>query len=120
MKKLKKILSKYKVLLTAIVASLTLTLQQFVGVPEVSWKAIGLAALLGVVGVVGNFLRGQYVSMAGIIGIASMAISEVAQGHVINWQQLMISLAVAFLALVSPPPKLRSYENDPTIKSAKE
>lgn len=120
MRNLKQILDKYKVLVTAIAASLTLTLQQFIGQPEVSWKAIAVAALLGIAGVVGNYLRGQYVSMAGIIGIATMAVTEVAQGHIINWNQVAISIAVALLALVAPPPKARDYEHDPMIKSAKD
>lgn len=100
-----KFLDKYKVLLTAIAAALTLVLQQFIVQPTIDYKALGIAAIIAVTGTVGNYLRGQYVSMAGIIGIAIMTIEQVLSGAVINLHQILLSLGIAILALVAPPAK---------------
>lgn len=117
---MKQFLDKYKVLLTGLAAAILVALQQFVGEAEVSWKALAIAVLLAAVGFIGNYLRGQYISMAGLIGVAVMTITEIAQGGKVNWPQVAISAAVALLTMVSPPPKPREYEHDPTIVNAKQ
>lgn len=116
---MKQFLDKYKVLLTAIAAALSVTLQQFIGADKVDWKALGIAAILSVSGIIGNYLRGQYASMAGIIGVAGMTLNQLLSGGKITWDQVALSFAVAFFAMVAPPAKPRTYEHDPVIESAK-
>lgn len=109
---MKQFLDRNKVLLTAIVSALVITLQEFMGQPAISWKAIGIACILAVAGVVGNYLRGQYISMAGIIGIATMTLNDLLTGNVVDWNEVALSAAVALLTLVAPPPKPREYEHN--------
>jgi hypothetical protein len=117
---MQKFLDKYKVIITAIIASLAITFQQFAGEPEVSWKALGLAGLVAIFGAVGNQLRGQYPSIVALLGIAVYTITDIANGGVISWQQIAISVVVALGGLVAPPPKAREYEHDPAIERAKD
>lgn len=117
---MKKLLDKYKVLIAAIAGSLTLVFQQFIGQPEVSWKVIIIACIVAIAGVIGNHLRGQFPSAAGLIGIVSMTLIEVLNGGTVSWQQVGLSLGVAFLSLMMPPAKTRAYEHDPVIERAKD
>lgn len=116
---MKQFFDKYKVLFTGIAAALAITLQEFIGQDDVSLKVIGIACILAIAGVIGNYLRGQYVSMAGIIGVALMTLQEVLKGGTVDWKEVLISAAVALLTLVSPPAKPRAYEHDSVIESAK-
>ncbi len=106
MQKIKQFLTKNKVLLTGIASALLLVLQQYTGVTPVDFRALGVACLLAVAGVIGNYLKGQYLSMAGIIGIAFMALKELLTSGHVNWDQFIISLAVAALTLAVPAPQL--------------
>lgn len=117
---MKKFLQKYQVLIASIASAVTLALQQFITQTEIDYKAVGLAVLLAVAGVVGNEFRGKGVTVAGFLGVAATAFIAVQTTGNFTWPQFGFSVIVGFLALIAPPPKPIQYEQSTPIAQAKE
>lgn len=113
-------LQKNQVFLSGLAAAVTLVLQQFIMQPEIDYKALGLALLLGVAGYIGNQFRGKGVTVAGFIGVAATALTTIYATGKFTWAQFGLSVLVGFLALVAPPAKSVEYEKSATIVTAKE
>lgn len=107
-------------LITAIAGAVAIVLQQFITQTEPDFKAIGLAVLLAVAGVVGREYRGKGVTVAGFIGVTATALVTVHQTGNFTWFQFLLTSVIGFLALVAPPPKNEAYERTTVITDAKQ
>jgi hypothetical protein len=112
---------KNQVVISAIVSAVTLVLQQFMSNAEaqIDFKALGLATLVAVAGVIGNQFRGKGVTVAGFLGVAGYAFYTIQSTGHFTGGQFILSLILGLLALISPPPKNETYEQSPTIQTAK-
>lgn len=82
-----------------LLSALLIALQQFIGQPTVDWKVMGLAALIGVLGFVGNFLKGKGISILGAIGTAVYTFVQVWQTGHFTWSEFALTAAIAILTL---------------------
>lgn len=110
-------------LLTSVITGV-LQVTQNTEMTTVNWLAMAYAAVMAALSFAANNLRGKWVSLTGIIGTLSTAVTTVYANPHLNWQlflsQLIGSLLLAVLAIVAPPPKPVTYEHDATIVEAKE
>jgi hypothetical protein len=111
---------KNQALITAVAGAVAIVLQQFITQVEPDFKAIGLAVLLAIAGVVGREYRGKGVTVAGFIGVAATALVTVHQTGNFTWFQFLLTSIIGFLALVAPPPKSEAYERTTLITDAKQ
>lgn len=112
-------LEKNKVFLLGLAAAITVVLQQFLGTPEINWRAVGFAAGIAVLSFVANQWRGQGVTALGIIGTLAGTFVSIHNTGNFSWNQFILSAAVAILAATAPPPKLLEYEKSAPIVEAK-
>lgn len=116
---MKEFLEKNKVFLTGLAAALVVVLQEFLGQPEVNWKAVGFAGFIAILSYISNAWRGQGVTILGIIGTLAGTFVAIQQTGNFTWNQFILSSFVAVLAAVAPPPKLQEYEEAKPITTAK-
>jgi hypothetical protein len=109
----------YKVFIIGLAGAALVALQQFAFQPEISWKAVGLAVGLALVGYIAQNWRGQSLSIIGIIGNAAFAFTSVHETGNFTWSQFIIQLLLVFGFAAMPDPKSRGYENTAVIKNAK-
>jgi hypothetical protein len=113
--------NKNKVLFIGLLGSVAVALQAFVGQEATDWKVVGFAVFTAILSYFANNLRGQWVTILGVMGtLASTVFTSISTGVPLHWNQVFIQAVVAVIAVVSPPPKDRAYEHDPTIMAAKE
>lgn len=112
--------NKYKVLILGLLTAVLLALQEvFKEGNETSTKVIVFAAFLAALSFLAQNLRGQWATIAGIIGTAvSTYVTMEQQGHV-SWPQIILQMVLALLAVFTPPAKSRGYEHTPTIENAR-
>lgn len=99
---MKKILSDNKVLIAAIVSAVVLVLQQALSTPPINWKAIGMAALIAVLGVLSNQWKGKGLSIMGIIGNLSYAFISIQNTGNFSWEQFIVQALLALLTTLAP------------------
>lgn len=97
-----KFLNNNKVLVAALVSALVLVVQQALQNPPVEWKAVGLAALIAVLGVIGNQWKGQGLSITGIIGNLAYAFVTIYQTGQFSWDQFILQAVLAILTTLAP------------------
>lgn len=113
-------LNNNKVLLLGILGAIGIVLQQYVGVTTPDYKVICFGVAIAIISYLANNLRGQWVTILGILGSALSTIATAIQsGNKISWFQLIITIMLAIIAAVAPSGKSVSYENTPTITAAK-
>jgi ABC-type branched-subunit amino acid transport system permease subunit len=93
---------KYSPLIAAIIGAITLVLQQYLGKEEVSFKVIGFAVLIAVIGVVSTFLKGKPSTLAAIIGTVGYTFYDMWTGGTFSWEQFILTGLLAVLALFAP------------------
>lgn len=111
--------SKNRVLVSAVAGAVVLVLQQFITQKEIDYKALGLALLMAIAGVLGKELRGKNVTIATFIGITSAAFVAVNQTGNFTWMQFILTVTIGFLGLVASPAKSDAYEKTGIIEDAK-
>ncbi len=114
-----KFISKNKVLLLGILGAISVAIKGFIGQDTIEWKAVGFAALMAVLSYIANEWRGQGVTIIGILGTLAYTFVQLQNSGTFTWNQFILMSVAAILAAVSPPPKPRSYEEDPLIHNAK-
>lgn len=118
--KMNNFFSKNKVFLLGLLSAIAVVLQQY-NTPNPDYKAIGLACGLAVLSYIANAWRGQGVTILGIVGImAGVFVNSYHAGEHISWTAMIGSFVAAILAAVAPPPKPKTYEEDPNIEAAKQ
>lgn len=112
--------NKNKVLIIGLLSAILLAANELFVRPEPpSVKALLIAGLAAAASFLANNLRGQWASIAGIVGTCVATYITMETTGSISWPQLILQLILGLLAIVSPPPKARSYEHDENIVNAK-
>lgn len=112
-------LTKNRVFLLGLAASVSVVLQQYLTQPVINWIVIGYAAGMAALSYVANEWRGQGVTILGIAGTLAGTFVTIQQGGNFTWNQFILSAVAAVLAAVAPPAKSLSYEQAPQIMAAK-
>lgn len=99
---MKKFLSDNKVVIAAIVSAIVLVLQQTLSTPPINWKAIGMATLIAVLGVLANNWRGKGLTIFGIIGNLSYAFVTIQQTGQFTWEEFILQALLALLTTFAP------------------
>lgn len=112
---------KNKVFILGLLASIAVTLQQFVGQPDddVKWKAVGFAVMMTVLSFLARNWRGQGLSIVGIIGNLAGVFVTIQETGQFSWIQFILQGSIAIIAAAGSDPKSRGYENTEVIKEAK-
>jgi len=101
-KTMKKFLNDNKVVIAAIVSAIILVLQQALSTPPINWKAIGMAALIAVLGVLANNWKGKGITILGIIGNLSYAFVTIYQTGQFTWHEFILQSVLAILMTIAP------------------
>jgi len=111
--------NKNKVLIVGLLSAVALTLNELFVKGETSTKALVFAAFLAAIGFLANNLRGQWATIAGILGTALSTYVTMEQQGSISWPQLILQAVLAVLAMFAPPTKSRGYEHTSVIEQAR-
>jgi cell division protein FtsW (lipid II flippase) len=111
--------NEYKVVILGLISAVALALNELFIQHESSTKVLVYAAFLAAVSFLAKNLRGQWATIAGIVGTALSTYITQEQSGSISWPQIIMQAVIAFLAVVAPPPKSRGYEHTQTIQNAK-
>lgn len=99
---MKNFLSDNKVVIAAIISAVVLVLQQALSAPPINWKAMGMAALIAVLGVLSNQWKGKGLTIMGIIGNLSYAFISIQSTGTFSWEQFGIQALLALLTTLAP------------------
>lgn len=112
--------SANKVLLLGLLGSVLVVLQQFFSEATVDYKVVGFGVGIAILSFLAKNLRGQWASIAGLLGTSVATIAATIQtGGKVTWIQVILGLLVAILGIVAPPAKSLSYEQTSTETAAK-
>lgn len=111
--------NKNKVLIVGLLTAVLLAAQELLKTGESSTKVIVFASFLAALTFLAQNLRGQWATIAGILGTAISTYVTMEQTGSVSWSQIILQALLALLAVVAPPPKSRGYENTVTIEQAK-
>jgi hypothetical protein len=120
---------KYKVLIIGLLSAIATALTPFLQAADqsegVKWVTLAYAVGIAVMSFVGNKLRGQGTTIAGLLGTAMLtAGSLLVQGGNAKWDYMLLQIIgqslIAFLAVASDGGKTRGVENLPEVKAQKE
>jgi len=115
-------LSKYKVFLSGLAASIAVALNQLLSSSGHSQdlKVYLFAGLMAALSYVSTQWRGQGVTILGIVGTLSGVFVTMQQTGNFTWNQFIMFSVAAILSSVAPPAKPLSYEKNSLIVDAKE
>lgn len=118
---MKDFFDKYKVLIIGLLSAIALPIYDLIQKGETSTKVIVMAAAVALTSYLARNLRGQWASIAGIVGtVLATYITQESTGNPISWAQLIMQFVVLFLAALSAPAKSIGYEKAPAIIQAKQ
>jgi hypothetical protein len=109
---MKKFIDHNKVLLSAIVAALMMTIQQALSARQTSFKVIGFAVLIAVIGVIANQWKGKGVTITGIVGTLAGVFINLYQTGTFTWNEFILSAVVALLTAVSGSLQPEKHEEE--------
>lgn len=113
--------TKNKVLIVGLLSAVILPVYELISKGETSTKVIIMSASVALTAYLARNLRGQWATIAGIIGtVLATYIAQDQSGQPISWAQLILQGVVLFLAASSAPAKSKAYEETPIIKEAKQ
>lgn len=109
-----------KVFLLGLLGAIGTVLEQYMGEATVNYRVIAFAVVIAGLSYAANNLRGQYISILGVLGTSLATVATgLSNGNTVQWPQLILSTLVAVIAVVAPAAKPLSYESNPTIVAAK-
>lgn len=108
-----------KVLIIGLLSAVALAMNELFVKGQSSTKALVFAAFIAALSFLANNLRGQWATIAGILGTSLATYVTMDQTGTISWPQLIMQAVIALLAVVAPPAKSRGYEHSNTIEQAK-
>lgn len=114
--------SKYKVLITGLIAAVAIAIQPLVveTAEHVKWPVLGVAAGMTALSFLANNLRGQGATILGIIGITADVSYNLLEKGQFSWEKAGLMALIAYAFAHIGPPKTVGYEKTATIESAKE
>ncbi len=111
-------LNAHKVLLIGLITAIAMPVYDLIQNGETSTKVIVLAAATALISWLGRNMRGQWVTIVGILG--STVVTKLGEeGEVLNWKAVALQVIIQMLALATPAPKSRGYEETDIIMEAK-
>lgn len=111
--------TKNKVLIIGLASAVVLPIYDLVSKGETSAKIIIVAASVALTAYLARNLRGQWATIAGILGtVLATYIVQDQSGQPISWAQLILQGVMLFLSASSSPAKSIAYEQTPAIKQA--
>jgi hypothetical protein len=125
MKQLAAFFSKYKVILTGLAGAIILAIVNVQDSPTLSFSSFVMPAVLAATSFVGQQLRGQWSSIAGIFFSVLIGFIQSKLNHqpfhfdANGFKTIMAQLAILYFGYTAPPAKSASYEKDPAIEKAK-
>lgn len=108
-----------KVFIIGALSAVALALHELFSAGEASVKVLVFAGLLAAASYFAKNLRGQWASIAGLVGTALTTYVTMEQTGTLSWGQLILQVVIGYLAIVSSPAKSLGYERTGTIESAK-
>jgi hypothetical protein len=108
-----------KVIIVGLLSAMALALSELLKTGESSTKVLVFSALLAAASFLANNLRGQWASIAGLVGTALTTYLTMESTGTISWAQIILQLVIGYLAIISAPAKSRAYEHHPTISKVK-
>ncbi len=114
--------SKWRVFVIGATTSAVFALQELLSKPQEDQQVqvYLFAAFMAILSYVASQWRGQGVTITGVIGAIAYSFVTLYQTGNFTWGQFALSVLVAILAAVSPPPKPVTYETNKQIVDAKE
>jgi uncharacterized membrane protein YhhN len=116
---MKQFFSKNKVLLFGLLSAVIIPLHELYAHGQVSIKVAVFAVFTAGLTWAARNLRGQWATIAGLLGTAVSTYITMDQNGSISWPQLILQFVIAVLAAVAPPAKSLGYEKSDVIESAK-
>lgn len=118
---MKEFLHKNKVLIVGLLSAIALPVYELIQKGETSAKVIAMSAAVALTAYLSRNLRGQWGTIAGIIGtMLATYITQDQTGQPISWAQIVLQGVILFLAASSAPAKSVGYEQAPVIAQAKQ
>lgn len=108
-----------KVLIIGLLSAVALALNEIFVKGDYNTKALVFSAFIAALSFLANNLRGQWATIAGILGTTLATYVTMDQTGSISWPQLIMQAVIALLAVVAPPAKSRGYEHTATIEDAR-
>jgi hypothetical protein len=120
MQKLIALWTANKVFILGLVGAVGMVLEQYMNEANPDYKVIGFAAAIAAISYLAKSLRGQWVSVLGVLGTSlSTVATAVESGNKVSWFQIIVSTILAIVSAVSPAGKSLSYETSPVVTEAK-
>lgn len=113
-------LNKYKVLIVGLLMAVALPLQEIIVHGAASTQVLVFAAFTAALSYVARNFRGQWATIAGLLGTTLATYITMQTAGAVSWSQLVLQFVISILAALTPPAKSRGYENTPEIKLAKQ
>ena len=113
-------LNKYKVLIVGLLMAVALPLQEIIVHGAASTQVLVFAAFTAALSYVARNFRGQWATIAGLLGTTLATYITMQTSGAVSWSQLVLQFVISILAALTPPAKSRGYENTPEIKLAKQ
>lgn len=113
-------LNKNKVLLIGLLAAVALPINDLLTQGQTSKKVLVFAGVTALLSFAARNLRGQWATIAGLIGTTVTYYLTMDNTGNIEWSKIIMFFIVQALAIVAPPAKNRDYEHADTIVEAKE
>jgi hypothetical protein len=116
-------ITKNKVFVAGLLASITMVLQQALLTNEMSIKALGFAVFISVIAYIGNAWKGQGLSLTGIIGTVAFNFSTIQESGKFTWNEFLLTTVLALLLVAIDklnPQKERTSPDDRVRKFFKQ
>jgi hypothetical protein len=111
---------KNKVVISGAVLATTLAIMELSKAGEASTKALIFAGAIALTAFLARNLRGQWSTIATMLGTSVATYVSMEQTGNVSWLQLVGQAIVLFLGATAPPAKDREYEHSTPILEAKE
>jgi hypothetical protein len=100
-KKMKQIIQKNYVLISALISALSLVLTDAMKTGATDWKAMGFAALVAILGAIANSWKAKGLTVTGLIGSVSGAIVTILNDGYTTWNEIILASLVAIITTAS-------------------
>ncbi len=117
---MKQWIEKNKVLLIGFLMAVAMPLYELFKDGSVSLKIAAFTFFTAGLAWAANNLRGQWASIAGILGVSLATFITMQSTGTISWGQLVLQFVINILAVLSGPAKFIGYEKSDLIAQAKQ
>lgn len=108
-----------KVVIIGFLTAVALAVSELIKGGESSTKVLIFSAAIAAASWLARNLRGQWATITGLLGSALSTYLTMVQAGTVSWSQLILTLVVSLLAVLSAPAKSIGYEHTDIIMEAK-